>query len=90
MKTYFGTVKEKSGQYGTFHNISFKREDLEKMIENLNEKGYINLTMNKRKEDGKYGETHSLTLNDYKPQGNQGQYAKPEQKEEISVEDIHF
>ena len=44
-------------------NISLKLEDLKELV---NEKGYINMTLNKRKEPGKFGETHFLTLNEYK------------------------
>lgn len=58
------TGKEIQGQYGSFFNISFKLEDLKEYV---NEKGYVNLTMSKRKEPGKYGDTHYFTLNEYKP-----------------------
>lgn len=58
------TCKAVQGSYWEFFNISV---NIEKLQELANEKGYVNLVMNKRKEVGKYGETHSFTLNEYKP-----------------------
>mgnify|MGYP003652977729 CR=1 FL=1 len=62
--------------------------NLEKLQEFVNEKGYVNMVVSPRKEVGQYGETHSVTLNDWKPDGQQ---AKPQaQKSDISVSDIPF
>lgn len=65
-KIYFGSVKAVSTQYGEMWNIGFSSSDLEKMKENINEAGFVNLTMTKRKELGKHGQTHSISLNPYK------------------------
>lgn len=71
-------------------NISFKLEDLSDLA---NEKGYINLVLNKRKEVWQYWDTHYLTLNDYKPDQNKTE-TKPKVNEfwdkELSIEDIPF
>lgn len=84
-KTYINgtSAKEITGQYGSFFNISMKLEDLK---EYANEKGYVNLVMSKRKEPGKYGETHYFTLNEWKPE----EKPKSNAQEDISVGDIPF
>lgn len=66
-KIYVGGAKEINGNFGAFHRISFSKQDLETMMNNLNEKGYINLNMNKRREPSQYGQTHSLTVDTWKP-----------------------
>lgn len=53
------------GEYGEFFNMSF---NLEKLAQYTNEKGYLNITMSKRKEVWQYGDTHSFTLNEWKPE----------------------
>ncbi|MBT3726354.1 hypothetical protein HOG21_01260 [bacterium] len=42
--------------------------NLEKLQQYANEKGYVNMTMSKRKEPGQYGDTHYFTLNDWNPE----------------------
>lgn len=59
------SCKAIEGQYGEFFNMSF---NLEKLAQYANEKGYINITMSKRKEVGQYGDTHSFTLNNWTPE----------------------
>ncbi len=94
-KTYIdgSSAKEVTGQFGTFHNMSF---NLEKLQQYANEKGYVNITMSKRKEVGQYGDTHYFTLNEWKPEWDkETKKADPYKKAkethtEISVEDIPF
>ncbi len=85
MATYIkGNAKEITGQYGSFFNISLNLDDLKQYV---NPKGYVNITMSKRKEVGQYGDTHSLTLNEWKPE------EKKEIKQnsnEIDMNDIPF
>lgn len=47
-----------------FYNISFNIEELKTF---QNEKWYVNLTMNQRKEVDQYWNTHYFTLNQYEP-----------------------
>lgn len=97
-KTYieWASCKAITGQYGEFYNISFNAE---RLMQYANEKGYINMTMSKRREVGQYGDTHYFTLNDWKPEGG----AAPQQQapasstptnsqggDDISVEDLPF
>lgn len=71
-KTYAPVqVKSRDTQYGQQLRFSFKAADLIAFIEdNTNDKGYINLNIIPRKEVGKYGETHSVTLDTWQPDPN--------------------
>ena len=53
-------------------------EDLETLKQNLNAKGYVNLVMNQRRTPSQYGQTHSLTIDTWQPQGG-GQPAPQQQ-----------
>lgn len=57
-----GTAKVVQTQYGSLFNFSVNVQDLEK---DANEDGWINLTAGKRKEIDKYGNTHSIWVNDF-------------------------
>jgi len=95
-KTYIdGTsCKAINGQFGEFFNMSF---NVEKLSQYVNDKGYVNITMSKRKEPGQYGDTHYFTLNEWNPEGqsntntqNISNNASNNTDEDISVEDIPF
>ena len=77
-KQYVGGAKEINGNFGDFHKISFSQHDLELLMQNLNEKGYVNLAMNRRREPSTYGQTHSLVIDTWQPQP-QGQMPQPPQ-----------
>ncbi len=70
-KIYVGGAKENNGQYGTFHRVSFSKQDLEILMQNLNSKGYVNLNMNKRREVSQFGQTHSLVIDTWQPNQTQ-------------------
>jgi hypothetical protein len=55
----------KQSKFGV--RLSFSRKDLETMQANLSEKWYINFNLNERKEVGKFGETHSMTIDTWTP-----------------------
>lgn len=76
------SAKEVSGQFGNFYNLSF---NLEKLKQYANEKGYVNITMSKRKEVWTYWDTHYFTLNEYKPKEKESP-----KSDDISVEDLPF
>lgn len=91
-KTYIdGTsCKAINGQFGEFFNISI---NVEKLQQYANEKGYVNMTMSKRREVGQYGETHYFTLNEYNPEAQQNNNSAPannNSSDDISVEDVPF
>lgn len=93
-KTYIdgSSCKAVNGQFGEFFNMSF---NVEKISQYANEKGYVNMTMSKRKEPGQYGDTHYFTLNDWKPEGERAEgwasnNSAPAGGDNISVEDLPF
>lgn len=74
-KTYV-KVSVKPGKYGL--KLSGKADEVIKQIqEHTNDKGYFNWDINPRKEVGKYGDTHTVTVNDWKPE------AAKEQKDDL-------
>ena len=66
-KVYVGNGTEKTGNFGTFFKLSFSRDDIETLMSNLNEKGYVNIVMNKRRQPSQYGATHSLNIDFWQP-----------------------
>lgn len=90
-KTYIdGTsCKAINGQFGEFFNISV---NIEKLQQYANEKGYVNMTMSKRREVWQYWDTHYFTLNEYNPENNNSSNTNPNNwnSEDISVEDLPF
>lgn len=85
-KIYVNKVSVKTGKYGL--KLSGKSEDVIKQIQqHTNEKGYFNWDINPRKEPGKYGETHSVTVNTWEP-GSNGYTAKAVNQQES--EDLPF
>jgi hypothetical protein len=73
-KIYVGNHKSKEGQHGAYLMQSFKVSDLDMMKQFANEKGYVTLFTSKRREVGRYGETHSSVIapprDNPQPQGN--------------------
>ena len=78
-KIYVGGAKEKTGNYGVFHSISFSAQDVATLQANLNAKGYVNLNMNQRQSPSQYGQTHSLVIDTWQPtpQGQAPQQQPP-------------
>lgn len=64
-KTYVGNSRDIEGKYGTIQKISYSRKDLQTMMDNLNEKGYVNLNRLPKKETDKYGNTHYMVIDTY-------------------------
>ncbi len=64
-KKYVGNGKAIEGKYGTFYNLSLNINDLNKI--EPNDKGYIKISMSQLKEPDKFGNTHTVYENDYKP-----------------------
>lgn len=70
--TYINSIKIKQSKFG--QKMSF---NLDKLIEEcsklVNEKGYVNLEILPRKTEGKYGETHTVKLDTWKPNSETNQ-----------------
>jgi hypothetical protein len=55
---------------GKLLKIGFHAETLAEFVKNhANEKGYVNFVITRRREVGQFGETHSVTLDTWKPDG---------------------
>jgi hypothetical protein len=67
-KKYVGSSKNIQGKFGEIQKISFSRKDLDLMMDNINEKGYVNLNRIAKKETDKYGNTHYLVIDEWQPQ----------------------
>ena len=88
-KTYieWASCKAINGQFWEFFNISF---NIEKLSKYANDKGYVNLTMSKRREVWQYWDTHYFTLNEYNPEKNNNINNQENSWSEISVDDVPF
>jgi hypothetical protein len=71
VKTYINGISAKQVTFESGKSILKLNIHVGKLIEQLqqhvNEKGYVNLGVSDRKEKGKYGETHTVWLDTWKP-----------------------
>lgn len=86
-KTYINNISVKENQYSINVSMNFAKF-IEEVKEHVNEKGYLNLTLGKRKIAGKYGETHYCAINDWKPSGEVNRGVKNENKSVEVDEDL--
>ncbi len=68
---YVGTGKLIQGQYGRFIRLSFRAEDLQKMMQHLNADGWTTLILNQRQQPGANGATHSMKIDTWQPSPRQ-------------------
>lgn len=73
------SAKARDTQFGEVIKLSFKYEDLGAFAKKYkNAKGYVNLEVAPRKTPGKYGDTHSVKLDNWEPKEDGGKpAAKP-------------
>lgn len=72
------SVKSRQGPYGEFLSVGLNLESfIEFARQHVNERGYINLTISKRKSASDRGDTHSIYLDDYKPGDRRPAPAEP-------------
>jgi len=67
-KKYVGGGTAINTQYGELLKISFNAQDLQLMQSMLNAKGWINLNCNRRQQPSQFGQTHSIVIDEWKPQ----------------------
>lgn len=72
-KKYVGGGTAVQTQYGELLKVSFNSTDLQLMQSMLNEKGWINLNINRRQQPSQYGQTHSIQIDEWKPQPQEQQ-----------------
>jgi hypothetical protein len=71
VKTYINAISAKQVTFDSGKSILKLNIHVGRFVEQLaqyaNEKGYVNLGVSERKEKGKFGETHSVWLDTWKP-----------------------
>jgi hypothetical protein len=68
VKEYIGSVKTKTfSNGGSVFKVSFSKDDLKSMANHLNERGYVNLDMIQMKAPDKFGRTHYIKYDTWKP-----------------------
>ena len=71
-KIYVGKARYIETRYGELCKIWLTPEGIEAINANVDGKGGINLNMNEMKEPDRAGNTHYLTVDDWKPSRNEG------------------
>ena len=86
-------VKKVSTSFGELLNITIKSSELENLRKLQDEKGYIKLTIGEKKETDKFGNTHSVWLNDFVPDSSKSPgkpYTPPAIADSDDEEDLPF
>jgi hypothetical protein len=90
-KKFIGIVKEHKFQNGgSIIKLGIKAEDLRGLV---NERGYINLVIAKKKEPLNDGKDYYCYVDDYKPKEKEQPEQEPpkeQDNDEIKIEDIPF
>lgn len=80
-------AKEIQLREGALLKLSFKADALIEWLKGkANEKGYVNLCVSKRKQVGQYGDTHTVSLDTWKPDPNKQGSRRPEPAREAPVQ----
>ena len=65
-KNYISSfIKERKGKYGKFMTVSMKLADLQALP--VDDYGHVKVTINERRELDKFGNTHYMTEDTFKP-----------------------
>jgi len=93
-KVYVWSWKIRESQFWEFYTVWLKLEELEKYV---NEKGYVNIIINKRKTPDNYWNDLSVAINSFKPKPKEEIkkelnefWDKKIKDDHISIEDIPF
>ncbi len=89
-KTYVprSYAKAVTTQYGEIINVSFSAKELrEFMNDHVDAKGYFKITIAGRREPDKFGNTHSVFLDEFQPRQQSGGGNPPNAKENPTQED---
>lgn len=71
-RIYVGRAKYINTRYGELCKIWLTPEGVEEINKNVDNNGSINLTMTELKEADRAGNTHTLFIDDYKPESRSG------------------
>ena len=89
-KKYVGGGTAINTQYGELLKISFNAQDLQLMQSMLNERGWINLNCNRRQQPSQYGQTHSIVIDEWKPQQQAPQQMQQPQDQKPQFQQPQF
>lgn len=81
-KIYCGKGKIINGKFWEFTKLNLKLSELEIYA---NEKGYVNIIVSEMREPDNYGNTLTVTIDDYKPKNT-----IPKSEQTIAIEDVPF
>ena len=66
-KIYVGSGKVVKTNFGELTKLSFSEEDINKMRQNLNERGYVNLVLKQKQNPMEGKPTHYMEVDNWKP-----------------------
>lgn len=75
-KVWVGGVWERRFDWGSAHSLTLYADDLVKLLQNTDQNGHVHLQMTKLKNEGKKGQTHCLTIDEFKTTKN-GEFKTP-------------
>lgn len=79
------SAKLRETSIGQVFNISFRVDEfIEFAKANKNAKGYLNLSCLPRREEGQFGDTHSVTLDQWEPKPKTEESEKPAEKDKTA------
>lgn len=92
-KTYLKcSAKARDTQFGQVIKLGIKVDDFIAFArQHVNDRGYLNLDIMPRKEQGQYGDTHSVALDDYvKGSGQSAPSPRADHSAPVTDSDIPF
>jgi len=71
-KIFVGSGKIVNTKFGALTKLSFSRKDLQTMMDNLSEQGWINVVLKEKQNKVEGKPTHYLEVDNWKPDSTQG------------------
>lgn len=86
-----GTARKKNFDTGGYViNFSVNAEQIAEIAKAQGNKGWVNLSMTKRKEDDPYGNDHYIYVNDFVPEKQGGKSSGKKKKSVDEEDDLPF
>jgi len=71
-KVYLGSGKVVQTQHGPMLKFAFCQDDINKLQNNMNQQGWVNVNVGKKRDPVQGKPTHYMKINDWQPDQNQG------------------
>ena len=78
---FVGCVREVRTKFGVIIRVSFNKDDVQLLSENLNESGFVNLQLKRLRRVSEKGFTHSCTISNWKPEKGNDVFVEPPNSE---------